>query len=362
MSPSVVIVGGGAGGSAVARTVASKVPSASITLINPLPFLVARPTLPRMTVSSDNDLLDTALIPYDKLFKGSNGKFVQGVVASIREADKVVVLADGQEVKYDYLVLAPGSIWEGPLEIPFDGAKEFIEAQRATFAKAQKIVLVGGGAVGIEFAGELKDSFPKTEVTIVHGADALVNETYPARFRKSLDKSLHARGVNIILNDFVDEFPADGQPVKTRKGNVIDADLVVATKGPRPRTAFVAESLGEKVLDERGQIIVEPTLQLPGHANIFALGDAIKWAEQKQVMKAMAHADIVAANLVSLLSGKTALKKYKGSSEFLVVTNGREGGRAYLGILWGIVLGDWFVRLVKARTLLISMTRGAMGY
>lgn len=109
-----------------------------------------------MTVSDGNDLVDTALIPFDKLFTTSNGVFVQGIVESIQTNKKggVVVLADGKQLPYDVLVLAPGSQWEGPLDIPDDSAavKEFIAAGRANFKKAQKILLVGGGAVGV---GEL---------------------------------------------------------------------------------------------------------------------------------------------------------------------------------------------------------------
>ncbi|KAJ7070851.1 FAD/NAD(P)-binding domain-containing protein [Mycena amicta] len=368
MSKNVVVIGGGAGGSLVAKTVATKLSSASVTLINPLPFHISRPTLPRMTVSDGNDLIDTALIPFDKLFTTPNGKFLQGLVDTI-QADKkggVVVLADGQQIPYDILVLAPGSVWEGPLNIPDDNetsAKAFVAQQRTIFAKSSKIVLVGGGAVAVEFAGEIKDVWPGKELTIVHGEDdGLLNSTYSQSFRKGLEKGLHARGVNIILGDFVDEIPSDGSPVKTRKGNVIEADLVIPTRGPRPKTAFIEKSLGSSVLDERGQVKVQPTLQLLDHPNIFAVGDVINYVEQKQVMKAMAHAGIVAANIISLLSGSSALKPYKGSTEIILVTNGKGGGRAYLGFLWGIVLGDWFARMAKSKTLLVPMTRGGMGY
>ncbi|KAF7307072.1 FAD/NAD(P)-binding domain-containing protein [Mycena indigotica] len=362
----IVVVGGGSGGSLVAKTLAGKIPSAQVTLINPVDYLVSRPTLPRMTVSDQNDLLETALVPFDKLFTTPNGKFVKGLVETIQANEKGgnVVLTDGQQIAYDFLVLAPGSIWEGPLDIPEDaaGAKAFVAQQRAAFSKASKIVLVGGGAVGIEFAGEIKDIWPTKEVTIVHGEKGLLNSTYTASFRNGMEKGLHARGINIILDDFVDDIPTDGSPVKTRKGHSIEADLVVSTRGPRPRTAFIAQSLGEDVLDKRGQIKVQPTLQLIGHSNIFALGDAIDYVEQKQVMKAMAHSGIVTANIVALASGSTKLKPYKGSTEMIIVTNGKNGGRAYIGMLWGIVLGDWFARMIKSKTLLVPMTRGNMGY
>jgi len=366
MSKIVIVGAGSGGGSAVARTLSTKLPSAQITLINPLPYAISRPTLPRMTVSDSNDLFETALVPYDKLFANSNGTFVKGVVETIRQETKggVVVLADGEELPYDVLVLAPGSIWEGPLDFPEDSAavKNFVTESRARFKKAQKIVLVGGGAVGVEYAGEIKDEWPDKEVTIVHGDSTLLNSAYPTGFRKGLEKSIRARGVKIVLDDFVDEIPASGPAsIKTRKGEVIHADLVVPTRGPRPNTAFVAKSLGADALDARSQIKVNPTLQLAKHPDIFALGDAINVVEQKQVMKASAHAGIVAGNIIAYLSGKP-LKPYKGSLEMIVVTNGKNGGKAYIGMLWGITLGDWFARMVKSKTLLVSMTRGAMGY
>jgi thioredoxin reductase len=98
-------------------------------------------------------LFDTALVPFDKLFTTPNGTFVEGVVESIQPDKKggSVVLEDGQKLPYDVLVLAPGSIWEGPLNIPTDSKEvaAFIAEDRAKFKKAQKIVLVGGGAVGV---------------------------------------------------------------------------------------------------------------------------------------------------------------------------------------------------------------------
>ncbi|KAJ7454007.1 FAD/NAD(P)-binding domain-containing protein [Mycena galericulata] len=367
----IVIVGAGtAGGSKVARTLSSKLPTAHITLVNPLPYTISRPTLPRMTVSSTNDLAQTALIPLDRLFRSANGSLVEGVVTSIEpQAGKAggggaVVLADGRRLAYDVLVLAPGSIWEGPLDFPDDREQvhAFIDASRAKFRKAQKIVLVGGGGVGVEYAGEIKDIWPDKEVTIVHGDSGLMNSTYPAAFRTVLEKSLRARGVKIILNDHVDDIPDPGPvTLTTRKGTAIPADLVVPTRGPHPRIAFVAVSLGPSALDARQQIKVAPTLQLPAYPDIFALGDAIDTVEQKQVGKASAHASIVSANVAAYLAGR-ALRPYGGSREMIVVTNGRNGGRAYLGILWGIILGDWFARLTKSKTLMVASVRRHMGY
>jgi NADH dehydrogenase FAD-containing subunit len=98
----------------------------------------------------------------------------------------------------------------------------------------------------------------------------------------------------------------------------------ISTRSPRPRTEFIATSLGPDTLDERGQIRVRPTMQLLAHPDIFAIGDAINTVEQKQVVKASAHAAIAAANILVYLSpdgGK--MKEYTGSPELIIVTNGR---------------------------------------
>ncbi|KAJ7751310.1 hypothetical protein DFH07DRAFT_961093 [Mycena maculata] len=246
-SKNVVIVGGSpSGGVALLKSLLPKLPTARITLINPLPYAVALPTLPRMTVSDSNDLFETALIPYDKLFQErERSAFVQDTVVGVqlnKTGGGVVIPKDGQHpVDYDVLALAPGSIWEGPLEIPQDSGAvaAFANSSRASFNKAQKIVLVEGGA-----GAQIKDIWSVKEVTIVHGrAFALGASTY------------------IILNDYVDEIPPPGPvAVKTRKGNDIDADLVVPTRGPRPRTEFIAKSLGPATLDEKKQSRSSPHL------------------------------------------------------------------------------------------------------
>ncbi|KAJ7631126.1 hypothetical protein FB45DRAFT_917584 [Roridomyces roridus] len=323
--PKKIIIVGGNSGAVLAKTLNAKLPDAQITLINPRPYAVTLPTAPRMTVTPDNDLLDTGLIPFNKLFSNKNGTFVEGLVEIIKPNEKVVVLADGKEFPYDALVLAPGSVWEGPVNFPEDPKEvhAHVKSWRGQFEKAQRIVLVGGGAVGLEFAGEIKDTWPKKEVTIVHGDTQVLNSTYPAGFRKALADDLSKRGVNVVVNDYVDEIPAAGPAtVTTRRGSTIEADLVVPTRGPRPRTEFVARSLGDTTLDQRKQIKVKPTLQLLDHPEIFAMGDVINYVEQKTAMKASAHGGVVAGNIVALFAGKS-LKPYKGSVEMIVVTNGK---------------------------------------
>jgi len=311
-------------------------------------------------------LEDTAFIPYDKLFINGNGSLKVGKVVAIDSNGSrggVLTLHDGEKLSYEVLVLTPGSVWNGAIAFPTekDEVTPWLKQWRSKYQKAKHIVFVGGGAVGIESAGEIKDQFPQKRVTIVQGGSMLVNNIYPNKFRTALHKSLTARGIDIVYNDYIDDFPAEGVVgVTTRNGKKLDADLVVATQGPRPNTDFIS-TLGSDTLTSRGFVKVKPTLQLLHQANIYSAGDVIDWNEQKQAAKCNSQTPIVVANVLSTLAGQTPKAVYKGSLELIVITNGKGAGVAYFDVLWGIMLGGWFAKMVKGKDLLVPAARKQAG-
>jgi NADH dehydrogenase FAD-containing subunit len=363
---SVVIIGGGLGGTSIARNLSPKLPADKyeLTIINPRPFAIWLPAMIRVSTTENNDIGDKALLPYTHLFQ-QNGTVVEGEVKTIKKETTggSVVLDNGKEIKFDVLVLATGSIWEGPLK--FGKTKEEIDeklkAEREEIARATNIVLVGGGAVGIEFAGEIKDVFPDKSVTIVHGEPKLLNAAYPEKFRNKAEQDVRARGVKLELREYIDNVEIKNGAVMTRSGKSITADLVIPTRGGRPNTALL-NTLGEGTLTVTGHVKVTKSFQLPAHKDIFAIGDIVDIQEQKQAAKVKAHADIVAENVLLVLGERPGeLKEYKGSSELIVITNGRNGGVSYFGILWGLVFGGWLTKMLKSKSLLVPMGRKGVG-
>ncbi|KAF4570981.1 hypothetical protein EYR36_001749 [Pleurotus pulmonarius] len=351
----IVIVGGGAVGITLARALSAKINTKThhIVLINPLPFQVFLPVSLRFLTSDRDNLQETTLPSYDRLLVNGTGTLVEGKVASIQKgANKggSVTLENGEVVVFEYLVLATGSTFQGPLAFPEtkDDVLPFVEGVRKTIKDANDIVLAGGGSVAIELAGEIKDIYPNKGVTIIQGGNHLLNDVYPLRFRTFAEQGLVERDIKLVLNDYLDDIPTDSfTSVKTRSGTTIKADVVFNTRGGRPNTEFI-KSLGPDVLTPEGLVKVRPTLQLLAYDDIFAGGDILDVKEQKQYAKAVNHANVLAANiLASIARANAKLKPYKGSSELIVITIGKGRGVTYLGILWGIVLGDWFVRLVK---------------
>ncbi|KAG6844176.1 hypothetical protein H0H87_009146 [Tephrocybe sp. NHM501043] len=365
----IIIVGGGSAGVNAAKALSKTLDPSKyqLILINPLPYRIWLIATLRLAVTQDEALKSDIFLPYDKIFVNGNGKFVQGKVASF-EASKEggsVTLESGEKIDYHILVLSQGATWNGPPAFPSteSGVNEHLSSIHNKLVKANDIVLVGGGAVGIELAGEIKDQWPEKKVTIVHGDKLLLNPSYPDKVRRSAAASVTARGIQLVLDEYINEPETkEVQGISTASGTELKgADLVIQTRGPRPNTAIVSAALGDASLSSVGLIKVRPTLQLVEHNNIFAAGDVIDWKEQKQSIKASAHGRLVAANIQALLNNK-ALKPYQGSTEMIVITNGKNSGLAYFDILWGIILGGWFARFIKAKSLLVPLFKAEHGY
>lgn len=123
-------------------------------------LIVARPQfayLPgalRILVDKDTPIT-SVFLPYDSVFDKFPAELKIGCVSSIDEnkAGKGgrVVLKTGEQVSYDVLAVATGSSWQGFLSFPDEQAsyEEHIKLWQSKFEKAQNIVIIGGGAVGI---------------------------------------------------------------------------------------------------------------------------------------------------------------------------------------------------------------------
>ncbi|VDC07412.1 unnamed protein product [Peniophora sp. CBMAI 1063] len=361
----VVVVGGGFAGATVARTLSKKLDRTKhkLTLVTSRPYILNLPAAIRATVTSEGNFEKIAMIPYDKLFHNDNGTIKVGKVTSVQPGEGGergrVVFSNGETLAYDILVLAPGNVWAGSINFPETQEETLahLESWRNKFQNAKSVIVAGGGAVGIEYAGEVRDVFPQTKATVVHGGRLLLNDFMSDKYRKAMEDDLHAAGVDVILNDHVDGSIKDGT-VRTRSGKVLEADLLVTAFGGKPATEFL-QSLGPNTLAGSGHIKVDSTLQLPGHPHIFAAGDAVEWPESKQVMPCYNQASVVVSNVLALLGDKPAKSTYGGSPTIIVVSNGRKRGVSYFGYL-NLVLGNLFTSFVKA--VLFKTTKLQFGY
>lgn len=163
---SIVIIGGGSGGAALAHSLSKTLSAAyELILIDPRSSHILVPSTIRLPIVNSNNLEDAVLIPFNSIFVKNNGTFHKASVTSIHSSGQgggTVTLDNGESIPYDVLVLATGSIWYNMFAFP-GSEKEFRSkwaSKRATIKSAKHVVLAGGGAVGIELAGEIRSEYP----------------------------------------------------------------------------------------------------------------------------------------------------------------------------------------------------------
>ena len=183
-------------------------------------------------------------IPYTKLFRSANeGIVVTAKVTSITpicvKLDKIVPEFEADTIPYEYLVYATGTQQTSPCYLEGANTKAsgiaYLKAYQHKVAAASRIVIIGGGAVGIELAAEIKEHYPEKEVTLVHS-----RERYLLRYAPKLSQRVYEILDNIGVKQILGErvvVPEGGfvegklTTLKLSKsGQEIESDLQVCRK------------------------------------------------------------------------------------------------------------------------------------
>jgi len=313
----VVILGGGYAGTTVAKALDKKF---DVTVVDRQNHMTQM--LGILRAIADRKCAPLTLIPYDKLLQ--DGVVVQAEITAISETQVTISTTPSgksRALPFDFLVVATGANWAFPGKPSSPDALEALgelEECGNDVAKSTSVAIIGGGAVGLELACEIKFHHPQKKVTLIHSRQQLIGPGLSGKFHTKLADKLQRLGVEVLLNERV-QMPAElsGRryyagpriAVRTESGKEVGADLVfrcTGTTAARSHLGFF-ESLG--CLDQAGRIRVNEHLQVQGFSNIFAIGDCCNTPEQKLASHAMKHAAAVAANIAAL--GKGAAKPPK---------------------------------------------------
>ena len=301
----VVIVGGGFAGIYTARGL--KGVDAQITVVDRHNYHLFQPLLYQVAMAALNPA-DIAAPIRAILRRQKNVRVLLGDVAAVEPDAKRVRLADGGTVDYDYLVLATGAThsyfghpeWErfAPGLKTIDDALEirrrvllaFEAAERESDPELQKawltFVVVGAGATGVELAGALSEIARKTmvkdfrnirpelaRVILLEGRERVL-PPYPPDLSEKARRQLVDLGVEVITNAIVTE-------VNEREVRI--GERVIPTRtilwGAGVQGSPLAKTLGVP-LDRQGRVLVEPDLTIPGHRDVFVLGDLAAVAQR----------------------------------------------------------------------------------
>ena len=363
----VVVVGGGAAGHKIAYALQH---AADVTLVDPKDYLEVPMAVPRLMVDPGSL---PALIAYREFLP--KAELVQGRLKEVREGSIIVATSaqpGTREVHYDYLVLATGSNYEGDLVKPVSGnvgeRLQHFRSVRKHLEGAGRVLIVGGGAVGIELAGEITETFPEKRVTVVEAGPRILPLT-SEKPRRWAAEFLRARGVEILTGERIVQpastppgnLDARGGQAVTDKGTRIDYDVGLWCVGLKPDASYMQPHFPE-ALDPRGLIKVSADMRMIGQPRIFAVGDITDLPE-KGALWVQYHAKVAIKNLQRLIAAPETLKlaRYKRPlpRTTMLVTLGRRNG--VMDLPFGKFRAGWLARKLKADHMLVPGYRKGIG-
>ena len=198
----------------------------------------------------------------------------------VQPGKKVAVTAeDGKETVYsaNHIIIATGARSRELPSLPQDGKKIIGYRQAMTLDKQpEKLVVVGSGAIGIEFAYFYNSM--GTDVTVVEYLPNIV-PLEDEEVSKQLERTFKKSGIKVMTSSEVTGVDTSGDgckvTVKTKKGEeVLDADIVLSAVGIAPNVEGVGlEDVG--IATDRGRVMVNDYYQttVPGY---YAIGDIVK--------------------------------------------------------------------------------------
>lgn len=303
--PQVVIAGGGFGGLYAAK--ALKEAKVQITLVDRRNHHLFQPLLYQVATAG----LSPGDIAYPIraiLRRQSNTRIFLAEAVRVDPEGRRLILQDGA-LNYDYLVLATGCShsyfghedWESvapglksledALEIRRRILLAFEKAERETDADRRIVlltfVIVGGGPTGVELAGaiaeisrqvmvsDFRNIDPREARIILLEAGPQILASYPEKLAKKAEASLRRLGAEVRPNSPVIDIQASRIVLN---GEEIHAETILWAAGVK--ASPLGRSLGVP-LDRAGRVLVESDLAVPGHPEIFVIGDLAAFLNQQ---------------------------------------------------------------------------------
>jgi len=198
---------------------------------------------------------------------------------------------------------------------------------------SQSVLIIGGGIVGVELAGEIVERFKDKQVTIVHSGSNLMPRS-PERAIRYTEDFFVRNGTTLIFKDKVTQ--QEGNRFITQNGQVIEADIAFLCTGNVPNTDFLKNQFFSDSLNSYGFVKVNPFMQLERYANIYVAGDLtdIPEEEEKLCQTAAAEVQTVISNIRLSELGLPLSRYIAGKCPILISLGKYDGILTYRGFTY----------------------------
>ena len=328
----VLIIGGSAAGIVAATTGKSFYPNKDFLLLRMEKEVLVPCGIPYIfgsLGSSEKNLVSDAM--FTKL--GIKLKIDEAV--SIDQEKKICKTTDGTEIEFEKLILATGSTptvpkWlkgtnlENVFTIP--KYKDYLDSLLTQIKKCNRVVIIGGGFIGVEIADELNKVVEN--VTLVEIMPHILQLAFDDELAVRAEEILKERGVKVITNNGVKEIQGEKKVsrILLNNGDTIEADIVILSTGYHPNSTLAKKSGLE--INKLGFIKVNAYMHT-ANEDIFAIGDCAEkhsfiTSSIKGLMlasTACSEARIVGMNLFGLCT----MRSFKGTISIFCTSIGGIG-------------------------------------
>ncbi|KAH9254192.1 hypothetical protein BASA81_007781 [Batrachochytrium salamandrivorans] len=255
-------------------------------------------------------------IPLNRVIK--HGRTVVGNVVAVDEEAKVLRFSDAAmpPLSFDILIAATGTMNHSPGDLSAsvttkDSVRQYFRETSQAIRAAKDVLIVGGGASAIEYAGEIRDAYPDKPITILCSAAHLLSSSVAPmapKFLKQLYQSLSNNNIKLVRGekvikpvdmDFsVKKFEVGPLSVRTvgEAGLEVQTDLLLWAA----TWAINASIYPSNFLNEMGELNINSKFQLVERGDIFAVGDVSSLCETKQAITLPAKMKLIRSNIIKV--------------------------------------------------------------
>jgi len=244
----VVIIGGSAAGATAAISCKRRNSGKTVTIVRQEQQVLIPCGIPYIFGTLGNPQKN--LIP-DNLLTDNDVNLVIDRAIKIERERKIVRLESGNDINYEKLIIATGSL---PATLPIPGFDKenvfvirkdvkYLQDMLATVNQAKDIIIIGGGFIGAEFADECKKN-RDNRVTIIEKLPHCLQLAFDDEFCIEAESTLANRGVKIIPNQSVANIVGNGKvsAVQLSNGETLKADVVIISIGVQPNVDLAKEA------------------------------------------------------------------------------------------------------------------------
>lgn len=329
----IIILGGGFCGCRIAKRL-EKQKNIEVVLLDKKTYFEYSPSLWKLLLNPEDH--KKYIVPFSKFLKNT-----RLITTSVLQVTPTYIQTETEKLTFDYLVISTG------IEYPIflkntknvitikSGAQVVRNSKKIRDAKT--ILIVGGGLIGTEIAGELATKSPGKHIILVHPHDRLLERNH-RRVSRYATKFLEEHRINIILREKVIDHRND--TFITNSKRTIVADMAVWCAGIKPNPWFMKE-FPPSVFTGDTALKVNKFMQLQGYSNIFAGGDITSVQEEKTAANAKRHGTIILENLLRSIHGKK-LSVYAQRKMPMIV----DLGRRHAILAYGVFMVPGFIPAV----------------